>query len=281
MDVTTYQSAFRRLPPSFRTVHRIVDMVRALVFPGFFRDAADISLCGMCESEMENQLRALLVEQIRIALAYEGRDDKDAESIACEFVRSIPELQEQMSLDVMATYDGDPASKSYGEIISCYPGIRAIVNYRMAHRLLLLGVPLIPRIITELAHSETGIDIHPGASIGSAFSIDHGTGVVIGETSIIGNHVKLYQGVTLGARSFPLDEHGHPIKDLLRHPIISDNVIVYSNASILGRVKIGEGATIGGNLWVTEDVPAGAVLVQADRKSLAGKRKESDDAPKE
>ena len=151
---------------------------------------------------------------------------------------------------------------SFGEVISCYPAIRAISNYRIAHKLLTLGVPLIPRIITELAHSETGIDIHPGAKIGSYFTIDHGTGVVIGETCIIGNHVKLYQGVTLGARSFPLDDEGKPIKGIPRHPILEDDVIVYSNATILGRITIGRGATVGGNIWVTEDVPAGARITQ-------------------
>jgi len=137
-----------------------------------------------------------------------------------------------------------------------------VSNYRMAHRLLELGVPLIPRIISEIAHSETGIDIHPGALIGNYFTIDHGTGIVIGETCIIGDNVKLYQGVTLGAKSFPLDENGNPIKGIPRHPILEDNVIVYSNATILGRVTVGQGAVIGGNIWVTENVPAGAHIVQ-------------------
>ena len=141
-----------------------------------------------------------------------------------------------------------------------------ISNYRIAHELLVLGVPLIPRIITEMAHSETGIDIHPGAAIGGYFTIDHGTGVVIGETCIIGNNVKLYQGVTLGAKSFPLDEDGKPIKGIPRHPILEDNVIVYSNATILGRITIGKDATVGGNIWVTEDVPAGARIVQTKAK---------------
>jgi serine O-acetyltransferase len=163
---------------------------------------------------------------------------------------------------VEAAYNGDPAAKSFGEVISCYPAIRAISNYRIAHKLLELGVPLIPRIITEMAHSETGIDIHPGAKIGSHFTIDHGTGVVIGETSIIGNYVKLYQGVTLGARSFPLDSDGRPIKGIPRHPILEDHVIVYSNATILGRITIGHHATVGGNIWVTEDVPAGTRIIQ-------------------
>ena len=175
-------------------------------------------------------------------------------------------MRRTLATDVEAAYNGDPAAQSFGEVISCYPAIRAISNYRIAHELLKLGVPLIPRIITEMAHSETGIDIHPGAEIGGYFTIDHGTGVVIGETCIIGNNVKLYQGVTLGAKSFPLDEDGKPIKGIPRHPILEDNVIVYSNATILGRITIGQGATVGGNIWVTEDVPAGARIVQTKVK---------------
>jgi serine O-acetyltransferase len=148
-------------------------------------------------------------------------------------------------------------------VIFCYPGLRAISNYRIAHKLLELGVPIIPRMITEMAHSETGIDIHPGARIGESFMIDHGTGVVIGATAIIGHNVTLYQGVTLGARNFPLDADGNPIKEVARHPIIGDNVIIYSNATILGRIHIGDGAVIGGNIWVTKDVAAGERIVQS------------------
>ncbi|MFA6718270.1 MAG: serine acetyltransferase, partial [Prevotella sp.] len=140
------------------------------------------------------------------------------------------------------------------EILSCYPTIKALTNYRMAHELFLLGVPLIPRFITEMAHSETGIDIHPGASIGHHFTIDHGTGIVIGETCIIGNYVKLYQGVTLGAKSFSLDDKGNPIKGILRHPIIEDNVVIYANATVLGRITIGSGCIVGANTWVLEDM---------------------------
>ena len=185
--------------------------------------------------------------------------------MATQFISKLPEIRRILATDVEAAYYGDPAATCFGEIISCYPAIRAISNYRIAHELLLLGVPLIPRILTEMAHSETGIDIHPGAQIGHHFTIDHGTGVVIGATCIIGNHVKLYQGVTLGAKSFPLDEEGNPIKGIPRHPILEDDVIVYSNATILGRVTIGKGATIGGNIWLTEDVPAGARIVQHKR----------------
>ncbi len=167
-----------------------------------------------------------------------------------------------LATDVEAAYNGDPAAKSYGEVIFCYPAIKAISNYRIAHELLELGVPLIPRIITEMAHSQTGIDIHPGAQIGEYFSIDHGTGIVVGQTAIIGNHVRLYQGVTLGAKSFTLDEEGLPI-DLPRHPIIEDYVTIYSNASILGRITIGRGSIIGGNIWLTHSVPPNSKISQS------------------
>ena len=186
----------------------------------------------------------------------------NASELAAQFISQLPHIRRILATDVEAAYNGDPAAHSFGEVISCYPAIRAISNYRIAHLLLTLGVPLIPRIITEMAHSETGIDIHPGAQIGSYFTIDHGTGVVIGETCIIGNNVKLYQGVTLGAKSFPLDEQGNPVKGIPRHPILEDDVIIYSNATILGRITIGRGATVGGNIWVTTDVAPGQRIVQ-------------------
>jgi serine O-acetyltransferase len=166
-----------------------------------------------------------------------------------------------LSTDIKATFDGDPAANTYGEVIFCYPSIRAVFNQRVAHELLKLGVPVIPRVISELAHSETGIDIHPGAQIGEYFSIDHGTGVVIGETCIIGNHVRLYQGVTLGAVRFRMDENGLPLK-IPRHPILEDNVVVYANANILGRITIGKDSTIGGNVWLTNNVPPGSRILQ-------------------
>jgi serine O-acetyltransferase len=182
--------------------------------------------------------------------------------VAIEFIHRLPKLRSILTTDVEAAYNGDPAAENYGEVICCYPAIKAISNYRMAHELMTLGVPLIPRIITEMAHSETGIDIHPGAQIGHHFTIDHGTGVVIGATCIIGNNVKLYQGVTLGAKSFPLDDDGNPIKGIPRHPIIEDDVTIYSNATVLGRITIGRGATIGGNIWITESLEPGAKVVQ-------------------
>ena len=204
-------------------------------------------LCFACDLKKYNRL-----ENMR-----ESANEKSA-----EFIKSLPELRGLLATDVIAAYNGDPAAESYGEVIFCYPAIRAISNYRIAHCLIQLGVPLIPRMISEMAHSETGIDIHPAATIGEYFTIDHGTGVVIGATAIIGNNVKIYQGVTLGAKSFPLDENGNPIKGIPRHPIIGNNVIIYSNASILGRITIGEGATIGGNICVTENVEPGARILQ-------------------
>jgi serine O-acetyltransferase len=188
------------------------------------------------------------------------------QELAEEFIKRLDNISHSLQTDVEAAYNGDPAAKSYDEIICCYPVIKALINYRVAHELLTMGVELIPRILTEMAHSETGIDIHPGAQIGDYFTIDHGTGVVIGETCVIGKNVKLYQGVTLGAKSFPRDENGNPIKGIPRHPILEDNVIVYSNATILGRITIARGTVIGGNLWVTESTKPGEQLVQAKKR---------------
>ena len=171
--------------------------------------------------------------------------------------------------DVKSTYNGDPAANSFGAIIYSYPGLKATTNYRIANALLKLDVPLIPRILTEMAHSETGIDINPGAEIGHSFTMDHGTGIVIGETCIIGNNVKLYQGVTLGAKSFPLDNEGNPIKGIPRHPIVEDDVIIYAQATILGRITIGKGTVIGGNVWVTKDVAANSKILQSAVRDMS------------
>lgn len=184
-----------------------------------------------------------------------------AAQMAAQFIAGLSNLRSLLAMDVKACFDADPAATSFGEVICCYPGMRAIGNYRIAHQLLMLGVPLIPRSITELAHSETGIDIHPGARIGSSFAIDHGTGVVIGETCIIGNNVELFQGVTLGAKTIPVDADGIPL-NIPRHPILEDDVVVYANATILGRITIGKGSVIGGNVWVTEDIPPNSKIVQ-------------------
>ncbi|MCR4614016.1 MAG: serine acetyltransferase [Bacteroidaceae bacterium] len=254
--------------PSEKTLAEIIDLMRDVMFPYHYGETPVYGdtlkyYIGVRVDRMARLLR----EQVKIALGYERKLERPAlkekaNDITQKFVAALPELRRLLTTDVVAAYEGDPAAKNHGEIISCYPVIKALTNYRMAHELLQLGVPLIPRMLTEMAHSETGIDIHPGAQIGESFTIDHGTGVVIGETCIIGRHVKLYQGVTLGARSFPLDEEGKPIKGIPRHPILEDDVIVYSNATILGRITIGRGATVGGNIWVTQDVPAGCRVVQ-------------------
>lgn len=261
--------------PSMEELRRITDLCRAIVFPGYFGNSTmNADLLRYHLGMLTERLFELLRQQVHAGLCF--RDDMAdavpalsrgeqrglAGEISAKFIEWLPELREVLTTDIRAMYDGDPAASSFGEVISCYPSIRAVGNYRIAHKLLLLGVPLIPRIITEIAHSETGIDIHPGACIGDYFTIDHGTGVVIGETCVIGSHVKLYQGVTLGAKNFPLDADGNPIKGIQRHPIIEDDVIIYANATILGRITVGRGAVIGGNLWVTKDVAPGTILTQ-------------------
>ena len=180
-----------------------------------------------------------------------------------EFARSLPSLRRQLDNDVLAAYNGDPAARSVDEVLLCYPGVLAMIHHRIAHRLYELGLPILARIVAELAHSRTGIDIHPGATIGSAFFIDHGTGVVIGETAVIGQRVRLYQNVTLGAKRFPAAEDGTLEKGLPRHPVVEDDVVFYVGATVLGRVRLGRGAVLGGNVWVTHDVPAGGSVTQA------------------
>ncbi len=258
--------------PSIHKLARIVELVREIIFPGYFgqtslRPDTTTHYMGVYVDE----LYELLCGEILAGLCFECNDESAnklerhttlSKEKAIAFIEQLPEIRKKLVKDVQATWLGDPAAVSFGEVIFCYPAIKAITNYRVAHLLYSLEVPIIPRYISEMAHSETGIDIHPRAQIGEYFSIDHGTGVVIGSTSIIGNHVKIYQGVTLGARSFELDELGNPIKGVLRHPIVEDHVIIYAGATILGRITIGANATIGGNVWVTKNVPANAKLAQ-------------------
>ena len=262
--------------PSARALCDVIELARSILFPGYFGNSTINSRTINYHIGVNiEKLFDLLTDQILAGLCFGSSEEgefctesmrEESARLAADFISRLPHLRRVLATDVEAAYNGDPAAESLGEVICCYPAIRAISNYRIAHELLELGVPLIPRIITEMAHSETGIDIHPGACIGSHFTIDHGTDVVIGATSIIGNNVKLYQGVTLGAKSFPLDADGKPIKGIPRHPILEDNVIIYSNATILGRITIGRDATVGGNIWVTEDVPAGAKIVQTKAK---------------
>lgn len=250
--------------PSNAALEEIVDLARGILFPGYFGQTkvTQDTIKYHVGVALERFCR-LLKKQIMAGMCFcLGKDEvvsvnevrEKALAITEEIVRRLPKMRQILATDVEAAYNGDPAATSFGEIISCYPVIRTLTNYRLAHELHVLGVPLIPRMISELAHSETGIDIHPAAEIGHHFTIDHGTGVVIGATCIIGNNVKLYQGVTLGALSFPLDEDGNPIKGIPRHPILGNDVIVYSNATILGRIKIGDRSVIGANKWVTDNV---------------------------
>ena len=255
--------------PSSSALQEIIELSRAILFPGYYgKSTISQSTIRYHIGVNVERLHKLLTDQIMAGLCFcncsdaESNEERDAcrqnaEDLAARLLARYPQIRQILATDVEAAYNGDPAAESFGEIISCYPIIKTLVNYRIAHELLVLGVPLIPRIIAEMAHSETGIDIHPGAQIGHHFTIDHGTGVVIGATCIIGNHVKLYQGVTLGAKSFPLDENGNPIKGIPRHPILEDGVIVYSNATILGRITIGHDCVVGANLWITRNMAPG------------------------
>lgn len=212
-----------------------------------------------------------LLHQVGLELQYVSRDDPalltESQPRAIEIVRQfgaeLPRIRAALDLDVTAAYQGDPAAHSVDEVLLCYPGVAAMIHHRLANVLYRLGVPMLARIVAEIAHADTGIDIHPGATIGRSFFIDHGTGVVIGETAIIGDRVRLYQMVTLGAKRFPPGENGELKKGLARHPLIEDDVVIYAGATILGRVTIGKGSTIGGNVWLTRSVPPGSNVTQA------------------
>ncbi len=265
--------------PSTEKMAKLVNKIREIIFPGYFGSTTlDPVAISYYMGVYVDEVFELLSEQILAGMCFscseKKAEDRDiqknrekSKSIAAEFISFLPELRRIMSTDVEAAYNGDPAAQGRGEVIFCYPAIRAISSYRIAHKLLQLEVPLIPRIISEMAHSETGIDIHPRAVIGENFTIDHGTGTVIGATCIIGGNVKLYQGVTLGAKSFPLDENGNPIKGIPRHPIIEDDVVIYAQATILGRITVGKGSVIGGNVWVTNDVPPNSRVLQMKPRS--------------
>lgn len=262
--------------PSIEKLGKVVSIIREILFPGYFGNTSlRTHTIKHYIGVYVDELFELLSEQILAGLCFTCENpemvdmqerSKFSQGLASDFISFLPEIRRLLVTDVEAAYLGDPAANNKSEVIYCYPTIRAIINHRVAHQLLKLNVPLIPRIISEMGHSETGIDIHPGAQIGEAFTIDHGTGVVIGATSIIGNNVKLYQGVTLGAKSFPLDKQGNPIKGIPRHPIVEDNVIIYAQATILGRIRIGANSVIGGNVWVTNSIPPNTKLVQFKAK---------------
>ena len=265
--------------PSRDTVIEIVEGLRAVLFPGYFGQSeltSDNTAFHM--GSTLDAIRRMLLEQVRRGLCFDcgcpgGLPRADCEAragqITSAFLNRLPEVRRLLSTDVLAAYEGDPAATSPDEAVFCYPGVRAVTDYRLAHELHKLEVPLIPRMITEHAHSVTGIDIHPGAQIDERFFIDHGTGVVIGETCVIGKRVRLYQGVTLGAKSFPLDANGHPVKGAKRHPDVEDDVIIYSEATILGPITIGQGSVIGGNVWLVRSVPPNSRVTQAQVKQEA------------
>jgi serine O-acetyltransferase len=231
---------------------------------------------------LDAALHALL-EQARLELRYVGRHaprlevdiDTQAREAVKAFGAALPGIRRLLDSDVIAAYEGDPAAHSVDEVLLCYPGVLAMIYHRLAHQLYRLKLPLLARIVAELAHGQTGIDIHPGAQIGSGFFIDHGTGVVIGETAVIGRRVRVYQAVTLGAKRFPVDAHGILQKGLPRHPVVEDDVVIYAGATILGRVTLGQGAVIGGNVWLTADVPPGANVTQAGVQNAKSNIEES------
>lgn len=231
--------------PSVSALGELLTLCRTVIFPEYYGQSSSLYYIGQ------------KLEQIHLLLSAEI-----SEPMAVQFIAALPEIKRVLMTDVEAVFTGDPAASGHAEVIFCYPAITAMLHHRIAHFFSLQGVTIIPRIISEMAHSATGIDIHPEAQIGEAFSIDHGTGVVIGQTTIIGRNVRLYQGVTLGARSFCNDADGNPM-NTPRHPIIGDNVVIYSNTSVLGRITIGENSIIGGNVWLTESVPVESKITQS------------------
>ena len=273
LDAVWHRPAQGAAMPSLDALKEIMERLRAAVFPGYFgstrirRESMRYHLAANLDSIYHK-----LSEQILRGFCFscEGRHaatpceacESEGTAAALKFMDRLPEIRRLLAGDAQAAYEGDPAAPSPGETIFCYPSMHAMFHHRIAHELYTLKVPVIPRIISEMAHSCTGIDIHPGATIGEDFFIDHGTGVVIGETCILGRNCRLYQGVTLGALSFPKNPDGTLTKGIPRHPVLEDNVTVYAGATILGRVTIGAGAVIGGNVWITSDVPAGARISQ-------------------
>ena len=254
--------------PSPDAVGEAIDKIRKALFPmrlgppdlrqenedyyvGHTLDAALHTL--LCQARLELRFSAVPFDQV----------EAQATEALRTFADALPDIRRLLDTDVLAAYEGDPAARSVDEVLLCYPGVLAIIHHRLAHELYRLGLPLLARIAAEQAHSRTGIDIHPGARIGGSFFIDHGTGVVIGETAVIGERVRIYQAVTLGARRFPKSEDGTLLKGLQRHPTVEDDVVIYAGATVLGNVTLGKGASIGGNVWLTHDVPAGGSVVQA------------------
>ena len=243
--------------PSVDQLRQMMEHIKGVMFPRFF--GSDLNVDA-------SSIYSILRQQAARGIAFAKKSNTDnaqqeADALADRFMQQLPEIKQLLMTDVEAVTQNDPAATDYTEAVFCYPAVLVMTYYRTAHALYSLGIPVLPRIITEMAHSATGIDIHPAAQIGTHFAIDHGTGVVIGETSIIGNHVMLYQGVTLGARNFKYDDDGQPL-NIPRHPIVEDNVTIYSNTSVLGCIRIGHDSVIGGNIWLTHDVPPHSRILQ-------------------
>ena len=267
--------------PSRDAVARAVDALKGVLYP-LRLGPPELRQAGedfYIAHTLDSALQALRT-QAAIELGYRARHDGEAlegealarraTQVVREFAQSMPRLRQWLDADVLAAFHGDPAAHSVDEVVLSYPGVLALIHHRIAHVLYLLELPLLARMVAELAHGQTGIDIHPGARIGAGCFIDHGTGVVVGETAVIGRNVRIYQAVTLGAKRFPRDAQGHLQKGWPRHPIVQDDVVIYAGATILGRVTIGRGAVIGGNVWVTEDVPPLAHVTQASvRQAIA------------
>jgi len=269
----------RPLPelPSREAVVGIVTGLVAALFPrhfgspGLSADDVDLFVADTLDQALRT-LRQQVRRELHLLDADESLGASEIERRALEmvhdFAQDLPPIRALLDSDIRAAFDGDPAAKSLDEVVFCYPGVAAIIRHRIAHRLHLLGVPLLARIIAELAHSQTGIDIHPGAEIGESFFIDHGTGVVIGETARLGRRVRLYQAVTLGAKRFEVDAAGAIVKGGARHPILEDDVVIYAGATILGRITIGRGSSIGGGVWLTKSVPPSSTITQAKSESF-------------
>ncbi|NHZ40279.1 serine O-acetyltransferase EpsC [Massilia aquatica] len=262
--------------PSREALTVIVNGLSAALFPTHYGrpNLTDDSIDYFVGDTLTTTLNRL-VEQVRRGLLFAAQPEEAGEeelvhkasAITRDFAAALPDIRALLVSDVQAALAGDPAATSVAEIMLCYPGTIAILYYRFAHRLHQLGVPFLARLVSDIGHSLTGIDIHPGARIGASFFIDHGTGVVIGETAIIGERVRLYQAVTLGAKRFPADENGVLIKGVARHPVVEDDVVIYAGATILGRITIGAGSTIGGNVWLTDSVAPGSTVSQAQMRS--------------
>ena len=261
--------------PSRKSLGTIIENLSTALFPNRLgsRELAPESVDYFVGHTLDMTLGALAEEVLR-ELHYVASPDAVIEEqqqqsvqIVRDFASRLPLIRALLESDIQAAFEGDPAARNADEVLACYPGITAVMHHRLAHPLYLLGAPLVARIIAEIAHSTTGIDIHPGAQIQESFFIDHGTGVVIGETAIIGQRVRLYQAVTLGAKRFPVDENGALIKGNARHPIVEDDVVIYAGATILGRVTIGKGSVIGGNVWITRNVAPGSNITQAKSRN--------------